>query len=71
MEIPAKLLKKWEALRSPGDSDKIAETIENGYKELVNRAFRTGKCNDTVFEVMAKFYTDKEIKMQQLLQSCK
>lgn len=59
MEIPAKLIKKWEALRSPGDADKMAERLPGSAPETFNRAFRLGKCRDQVFEVMAPFYEEK------------
>lgn len=59
MKIPEKILGKWEALRSPGDTAKMAERMEGGYQEIFNRAFREGKCNDDVFKIMADFYEDK------------
>lgn len=59
MIIPKKLLKKWEALRSPGDAAKMAKKIEGGYAEVFHRAFRQGKCNDDVFKVMSDFYEEK------------
>ena len=59
MEIPEKLRKKWEALRSPGDGDKMAEKLEGSAAETFNRAFREGKCRDEVFKVMAHFYEEK------------
>jgi len=59
MEIPGKLLKKWEALRSPGDGEKMAEKLNGSAAETFNRAFREGKCRDEVFKVMAAFYEEK------------
>lgn len=59
MEIPEKLRKKWEALKSPGDGDKMAEKLEGSAAETFNRAFREGKCRDEVFKVMADFYEEK------------
>jgi hypothetical protein len=59
MTIPEKLMKKWEALRTPGDAGKMADRMEGGYAELFNRAFREGKCNDEVFKAMADFYEEK------------
>jgi hypothetical protein len=59
MEIPEKLRKKWEALRSPGDGEKMAENLPNAAAETFNRAFREGKCRDEVFKVMADFYEEK------------
>lgn len=59
MEIPSKLIKKWEALRSPGDADKMAEKLSGSASETFNRAFRQGKCRDEVFEIMAAFYEEK------------
>ena len=71
MTIPKKILAKWSALRSPEDTARLAESIESGYPEIFARAFRVGKCSDQVFEVMAKFYNDKEENIKQLLKSCK
>lgn len=59
MNIPDKLVKKWEALRSPGDAEKMAERLEGSAAETFNRAFREGKCRDEVFKVMADFYEEK------------
>lgn len=59
MTIARELLKKWEVLRSPEDTAKLAEKMEGSYPELFSRAFRTGKCNDAVFKVMADFYEEK------------
>lgn len=59
MEIPDKLLKKWQALRSPGDSEKMADKLPGSAAETFNRAFREGKCRDDVFKVMADFYEEK------------
>ena len=43
MEIPEKLIKKWQALKSPGDADKMAEKLEGSAAETFNRAFREGE----------------------------
>lgn len=59
MEIPAKLLHKWEVLRSPGDAEKMAEKLPGTAAETFNRAFRKNKCRDEVFRVMAEFYEEK------------
>lgn len=59
MILPKELIKKWQALRSPGDTSKMAEKASGTDKETFNRAFRTGKCNDDVFKVMADFYEEK------------
>lgn len=67
MEIPAKLLKKWEVLRSAGDSEKLAERLEGAAAETFNRAFREGKCRDEVFEVMAPYYQEKAELIKQFL----
>lgn len=60
MEIPDKIMKKWEVLRSPGDSEKLAELLPGTASETFNRAFRQKKCSDNVFETMADFYKRKE-----------
>lgn len=67
MEIPEKLIKKWQALRTPGDSEKMAEKIEKSAAETFNRAFREGRCRDEVFEVMAEFYEEKAKLIKQYL----
>jgi hypothetical protein len=59
MIIPDKIIKKWEALRTPGDAAKMAEKLDGGYPEIFNRAFREGKCNDEIFKIMAAFYEEK------------
>jgi hypothetical protein len=67
MEIPEKLIKKWQALRTPGDGEKLAERLEGSAAETFNRAFREGKCRDEVFEVMAEFYEEKARLIKQFL----
>lgn len=67
MEIPEKLMKKWQALRTPGDGDKLAERLEGTAGETFNRAFREGRCRDEVFEVMAEFYEEKAKLIRQYL----
>lgn len=59
MVIPKKLIDKWQVLRSPGDSEKMADRLEGSAAETFNRAFREGKCRDEVFKVMADFYNEK------------
>lgn len=46
-------------LRSPEDTKRLAEKMVGGYSELFARVFRTGRCNDEVFKVMADFYEEK------------
>lgn len=67
MKIAKELLKKWEALRSPEDTSKLAEKIEGGYPEIFARAFRLGKCNDEVFKIMAEYYEEKANLIKQYL----
>lgn len=59
MVIPEKILKKWMALKSPGDAEKMAEKLPGSAAETFNRALRLGKCRDGVFKIMADFYEDK------------
>jgi hypothetical protein len=59
MIIEKQLLEKWVVLRSPEDTKRLAEKIEGGYPELFARVFREGKCNDTVFKIMADYYDEK------------
>lgn len=67
MLIEKKLLEKWTRLRSPEDTGKLAERMEGGYPELFTRAFRDGKCNDEVFQVMATYYNEKAELIKQYL----
>ena len=67
MEIPAKLIKKWEALRSPGDAEKMAEKLPGTAAETFNRAIRLGKCRDEVFKIMAAFYEEKASLIKEYL----
>lgn len=59
MKIPDKILKKWEVLRSPDDSQKLAERLPGSTVETFQRAFREKKCRDDVFKVMADLYEEK------------
>lgn len=67
MKIPAKLIKKWEVLRSHGDADKMAEKLDGSAAETFNRAFRKGNCRDDVFKVMADFYEEKAVLIKEYL----
>jgi hypothetical protein len=67
MEIPDKLIKKWQALRSPGDAEKMAEKLPGSAAETFNRAFRESKCRDEVFKVMAEYYDEKAELIKQYL----
>ena len=62
MEIPSKILSRWLALRSTGDAAKIKKLItdEEVSEERINRALRSGKCSDNVFEAMADYYNQKQ-----------
>lgn len=63
MVIPEKLIKKWKALRTPGDGGKMSEKASaQGLEisdETFNRSFRNGKCSDDTFKIMAEFYEEK------------
>lgn len=67
MKIPDKILKKWEVLRSPGDSQKLAEKMPGSTPETFQRAFREKKCTDEVFEIMGSFYQEKAELVKQYL----
>ena len=58
MQIPDKLLKKWEALRSPEDTAKIAEKA-NTTTATIRNAWKDKYCSDSVFTAMASFYNQK------------
>lgn len=60
MKIPDDILKKWNDLRSYGDGKEIAEKNADITENNVTRAFKNGKCSDTVFVAMAGFYKEKE-----------
>lgn len=67
MQIPDELLKKWNVLRSPGDSERMSEKLEGSAGETFNRAFREGKCRDEVFKIMAEFYEEKAEMIKEYL----
>ena len=67
MTIDKKILAKWQTLRSPEDTGKMAEQMDNGYPDLFSRAFRLGRCSDEVFQVMADFYLKKAELVKQYL----
>lgn len=58
MTIQAELIESWQTLRQPGDvkiiSDRAGCTPQNVY-----HAFRSGKCSDKLFQVMATFYDER------------
>lgn len=61
MEIPIQILDSWKKLRSHGDGKKIVEANPNKIGEIdITRAFKRGKCSDDVFEIIGKFYKEKE-----------
>lgn len=67
MQVPDELMKKWTALRSHGDGRKIAE-LHNGITEMdISRAFNLGECRDEVFDAIAGFYKEKELKVKEYL----
>jgi hypothetical protein len=41
--------------------------MEGGYPEVFSRAFRDGKCNDSVFKIMAEYYDEKAELVKQYL----
>lgn len=62
MEVPKEILDKWAALRSPGDAEKIAASMDETERvsdETIRRVYKDGKCNDQVFKAMAEFYEQK------------
>ena len=66
MIVPKKLLNKWKVLRSEHDVRLISSEV--GVSTVtVSEVFRTGKCNDSLFEAMAKFYTKKAETVKQYL----
>lgn len=67
MVIEKELLEKWAVLRSPEDTKKLADRMEGGYPEIFARAFRDGKCNDTVFKIIADFYEEKAALVKEYL----
>ena len=66
MNIPNKLLDKWQALRSESDTQKIAEAADVSGQSVRN-AFKDGKCSDELFEAMAEYYREKESLIKQYL----
>lgn len=64
MQIPEKLLKKWETLRSPEDTKQIAEKIDVT-DQTIRNAFADKKCSDRVFTAMASYYEEKAKTIKQ------
>lgn len=70
MIVPKEILKRWLVLKSPGDPEKIAALMPKMDKvsgETIRRAFKEGKCSDSVFKVMAQFYEQKAEMIAQYL----
>jgi hypothetical protein len=67
MKIPDEVFAKWKELRSFGDGKKISE--QTGVTENdVSRAFTGQECSDETFEALAKFFKEKEEKINAILQ---
>ncbi len=67
MEIPVDLFEKWKVLRSPGDVKELIKLLEGSNYQSFNRAFRDGKCSDSVFDTMNTFYEKKAEKLKSVL----
>ena len=67
MQVPDELMKKWQALRTHGDGRKIAEQNPGITEMDISRAFTQGECRDDVFESIADFYKEKELKVKEYL----
>ena len=58
MEIPKHIWSKWTDIYSRGDADKIA-ALADCHPNTVLNAIRNGRCKADLFEVMAKFYSER------------
>jgi len=62
MEVPKELLDKWQALRSPGDLEKICESMPQDIrvsKETIRRVFTEGQCSSDVLKAVGDFYEER------------
>jgi hypothetical protein len=71
MNVPSFMYSKWQALRSHGDATKIVELANQRNircsDETINRALRTGKCNDDLFVIISDFYETKANRVKEYL----
>lgn len=58
VEIPSKLIKKWEVLRSPEDAAIVA-VLAGCTPQSVRDAFKKKKCSDDLFKALAERYEQK------------
>jgi hypothetical protein len=58
MEIPKHIWSRWTDIYSRGDADKIA-ALADCHPNTVLNAIRNGRCKADLFEVMAKFYSER------------
>lgn len=66
MKIDKEVLKTWKSLRSHGDGKKIVLANTGVRPNDIVDAFKNGECKDTVYEAMAKFYKEKQDKLEKL-----
>lgn len=67
MQVPDELMKKWKALRTHGDGRKIADRNQGITEMDISRAFNQGDCRDEVFNAIAGFYKEKELKVKEYM----
>lgn len=58
MTIQQELMEAWQQMRQPGDVKIIADRA-NCTPQNVYIAFRSGKCSDKLFNIMAAYYDDR------------
>lgn len=67
MNVPKKILAKWELLRATGDPAEIAE-LAGVHPETVRKVFRTGEASLDVFHSIGKFYAKREKEINAYIQ---
>jgi hypothetical protein len=58
MTIQSEIIQGWEALRQPADVKIIADRAGCTRQNIYN-AFRSGKCSEKLFNIMASYYDDR------------
>jgi hypothetical protein len=58
MTIQSEIIQGWEALRQPGDVKIIADRAGCTTQNVYN-CFRSGKCSEKLFNIMAAYYDER------------
>ena len=71
ININLKVIKKWESLKGYGDGTEIIKIGREQFgevitKDILYKAFANRKCRENVFKAIAKYYQEKEKRIQKL-----